>query len=418
MRLYTTVHLSEAIQTVRDSFNAITQTETIPLNQALGRILAADVQSKEDIPAFHRSTVDGYGVRAKDTFGASESIPAFLPFMGQVEMGGTAIALPPNAAVYVPTGGMLPEGADSVVMIEQTARLDDLVNIYKQVAPGENVILKGEDVTAGSAVMTKGRRLKSADIGVLASLGKANVTVFQKPKIAVISTGNELVPWDTPSLPLGKIRDSNAPAVMALAEQYGAESFYGGIVIDDYEILKDKVTALLQDHHMVVLSGGSSVGMQDYTSRLLKELAGGDLLVEGIAIQPGKPTLLTNCGGKAVMGLPGHPVSALNIFSWLGREMIQRLAGACLESGRVNYQKPSIKGVLTQNIPSQPGRMDVVRVMCETIEKDGKQQVAVTPVIGKSGLLRTLRDSQGVVVVEEAQEGLMAGADVAVIPLD
>ncbi|MDD4571927.1 MAG: molybdopterin molybdotransferase MoeA [Clostridia bacterium] len=405
MRLYRVRSIDEVLDVIKENFTHLSA-EQVDLLNAGGRVAAENIYATEDVPAFDRSTVDGYAVKAADTFGASESIPALLNLSGQVKMGEKADVLPPSAVIYVPTGGMLPEGADAVVMIEHTELLDDLLNLYKQAAPGDGVIKKGEDVSCGFLVLKQGSVLRAAEIGLLASLGIAEIKVTKKPVVAVLSTGDEIQPWDSPKLEIGQIRDSNAPAIMELAKQAGAEVFYGGIVKDDYDVLRTKAEELLTKSDMLVLSGGGSVGVKDFTCRLLGEL-GGSLLVEGVAVQPGKPTLMASCNGKAILGLPGHPVSALNIFNLVGKAVLAQMLGQA-----ESLWQPTVKAVLTHNIASQPGRTDMVRVV---LSLDSECNIQATPVFGRSGLLRTLKEADGIVTVAANTEGILAGKTVEVV---
>lgn len=383
--------------------------ETVETKDGGQRVVGRDVVAPEDVPGFDRSTVDGYALQAFDSYGASESMPALLTLTGEVRMGEGAPPLSPGTCIYVPTGGMIPAGADAVVMVEDTEVLGDIVNCYRQVAPGENIIRRGEDIRQGEIILEKGRLLRAPEIGVLASLGIATLQVAVKPRVGILSTGDEIVPYTTVTLKPGQIRDSNALAVGELARQRGAEIIYGGILKDSYQVFKSGIEELLQQVDFLVLSGGSSVGTRDFTAQVLEELGKPGLLVEGVAIQPGKPTLLAKCQGKPVLGLPGHPVSALNIFALFGTAIIDRLLG--------REEQPflaTVKAFLTKNIPSRSGRTDYVRVK---LSKKG-DGIEATPVFGRSGLLRTLADAQGLVVVPAESEGLLAGSQVDVILWD
>lgn len=405
MRLYRVSTPVEVLRLIRENFRVI-DTEVIALEQAGGRVTGEDITASEDVPGFDRSTVDGYAVRAADTFGAGETIPAMLRLAGEVLMGEEAPGLPPESCIYIPTGGMLPPGADAVVMIEDTETIGDLVNCSRQAAPGENVIARGEDVAGGDVVIQGGRRLRAPELGVLASLGISSLRVVKKPRVGIISTGNEIVPYTEEKLRPGQIRDSNALAVGHLALQRGAEAIYGGILQDSFDEFSRGVEKLLRQVDFLVLSGGSSVGTRDFSEKVLRRLSGGDLLVEGVAVQPGKPTLMASCQGKPVLGLPGHPVSALNIFSVFGSYIIDTLLGI-KDEGYI----PTVKARLTRNIPSSIGRTDYIRVRLERNEG----RVEAVPVFGRSGLLRTLASASGVVLVSSSSEGLLAGTEVEVI---
>lgn len=406
MRLYQVKMPHEVRKIIKDSFGPL-GSESIDITKAGTRVCAEEVTSPEDVPGFDRSTVDGYALKAADTFGASESLPAMLSYAGAVVMGHSAGNLPANdSCIYVPTGGMLPRGADAVVMIEDTELLGDILNCFRQAAPGENVIKRGEDIAQGISIIKKGKKLRSADVGLLASLGMARIKVAKKPLIGIVSTGDEVVPYTTENLQPAQVRDCNAPALAVLAAAKGADTIYAGVFSDDYDSLKKNMMELLQQVDFLLLSGGSSVGKRDYTAQVLTEISDNKrLLVEGIGIQPGKPTLLAKCQGKPILGLPGHPISALNIFSLFGTYIID-----CLQGFDDEGLSPSVKALLTRNAPSRAGRIEYIRVK---LEKAGDKYEA-TPVFGRSGLLRTMADSHGVIIVPAVSEGLLAGKEVEV----
>jgi molybdopterin molybdotransferase len=408
LRLLQVSAVEEVLQIIAQSFGPL-ETEEIELAIAGGRYPALDIIAGEDVPAFTRSTVDGYAVRANETFGAQENLPAFLHLAGEVKMGEPAFILKNGEACYLPTGGMLPAGADAVVMLEYTEVTGSLLNIYRQVAPGENLIQAGEDLACGQLVLKEGRKLRGPELGLLASLGLAKVNVVKKPRVAIFSSGDELAPWKTETLSPGQIRDSNGIALTYLAQGMGVEANYLGILPDEYPVFRDEISKGLAEADLVVISGGSSVGARDYTARALAELGGGRLLVEGVAIQPGKPTLIASAGGKPLLGLPGHPVSALNIFALFGSAIIRRLSGA-----KDPVWKASVRAVLTKNIPSRPGRTDLVRVSLQRTE----QGVNATPIFGRSGLLRTLAEADGIIWIAAAADGLLAGEIVEVFLWD
>lgn len=408
MQFYSLQTVTAVQQLIRQEFSAL-PAETIDITLACGRVCAASVQASENVPAFPRSTVDGYAVKAQDTYGASESIPAFLQKQDEVAMGQPAPNLLPGSAIYVPTGGMLPPGADAVIMIEDVELLEDLLNCYRQVAPGDNVIQRGEDIALGKEIIPGGRLLRAQEIGLLASLGIGQITVTRQPRVGILSSGDEIVPRQTLHLTPGQVRDSNGPALLALAAQHGAITLYGGIVPDEYSSLQEKGYAMLNEVDFLVLSGGSSVGARDHTARFLEELRPAGLLVHGVAMQPGKPTLLTSYQGKPVLGLPGHPVAALNVFSLFGLPILQRLLGQ-EEQPWQSY----VDAYLTHNIASKPGRADYIRVRLQT-DETGK--LWATPIFGRSGLLSTLSDANGILVVEAGLEGILAGEIVRIIPL-
>lgn len=379
--------------------------EEVLLGEAGGRCLAGNVAAPEDVPGFDRSTVDGYAVAARDTFGAGEGLPALLECAGEGRMGREAPPIRSGQCLLVHTGGMLPEGADAVVMVEDAEVAGTLVQCHRQVAPGENVIRRDEDLAAGEPALARGALLRAPEVGLLASLGITRVMVHRRPRMGVLSSGDELVPAGTPNLSPGQIRDSNSPALLYLGRQAGAVVTGGGILKDSFDVFLEKAGTLLAEVDFLVLSGGSSVGTRDYTALTLQELGPPGLLVEGVAIQPGKPTLLADCGGKPVLGLPGHPVSALIIFSLFGTAILHRLAG----QARTRFT-PAVRAVLDRNVPSRSGRTDYVRVNLR--EESGS--VVASPVFGRSGMLRTLARADGVIVIPPELEGLPEGTPVEV----
>ncbi|HZG82901.1 MAG TPA: molybdopterin molybdotransferase MoeA, partial [Brevibacillus sp.] len=299
MKFFQVKTVTETLEIIHKHYGPVRQPVTLPLGQALGMVLAEDIRSTEQVPHFARSTVDGYAVRARDTYGASDSLPAFLDIQGKVEMGRPAsLPLKEGQAQGIPTGGMIPEGADSVVMIEHVEEVGELLNVFRQVAPGENIIRAGDDVMAGELVMSAGQRLRPQDLGVLAAIGKTRVTVYPRPVVAILSTGDEIVPADKAQLAPGEVRDINSVTIGAAARACGAEVIDGGIVKDDYAAFLARARELFEQADMVILSGGSSVGTRDFTEQVMQALGEPGVLVHGVSIKPGKPTILAKAGEK------------------------------------------------------------------------------------------------------------------------
>jgi molybdopterin molybdotransferase len=367
--------------------------ETVPLGMAAGRVLAQDVRSDVDIPGFDRSVVDGYAVRAAETTGASDPVPAMLRTLGRVEMGhAVATAIRPGECIYVPTGGIVPAGADAVVMVENTGQAGDDILVKKPVAHGENVLLHNEDFSTGEIVLGRGKRLSAQDAGVLAAAGCAMVPVYRQPVIGVISTGNEIVPvTETPAA--GQVRDSNSFMAGAYVQEHGCRATYYGIIRDDRHALLAALVKALGECDAVLISGGSSKDDRDMAAALIAEL--GEVLVHGIAIAPGKPTIIGRARSKPVIGLPGHPASAFIVLIAIVRHLLDHMNGDATPIQR------SVQARLAQNVPSPRGREDYVRVKVA----DG----VATPVFGKSGLLNTLTRSNGVIRIPAESEGLEAG---------
>lgn len=407
MQFFKVKTVEETFALIEEKIPAIRQTEVRGLEEALHYILAEPVIAKENVPSFDRSTVDGYAVRARDTYGSSESMPGFLTIAGEVKMGEVPTAkVGPGDAVYVPTGGMLPVGSDSVIMIEHCEDVDQLLNTYKQVAPGENVIRAGEDIKKGETILTPGVKLRPQELGALASLGVSAVTVYRKLKVGYLSSGDEIVPYQTQALLEGQIRDINYLTIAGIANEWNVDVIYGGIVRDDYQEFQQQARELYEQVDCLILSGGSSVGAKDYTTEVIQSLGDPGVFVHGISIKPGKPTILAMANGKPVIGLPGHPASAMIIFKLFGERILRKLKGEVLE------RKPErIFAKITKNIPSSMGRSDYIRV--RLFEKEGEWWAE--PIIGKSGLITTLVKSDGIVEISSEKEGISQGDFVPVI---
>ncbi len=382
----------------------------IPLAEADGRILAEDVTAQEQLPPFSRSTMDGFAVRARDTFGCSESEPALLTIVGEIAMGspGQDITLKPGQTARIWTGGALPAKADGVVMVEYTHLLDDdTVEIFRPVAPGENVIRAGEDFETGQVILERGRKLRPQDLGVLAGLGITTVPVYRQPQVAILSTGDELVPPDQTPAP-GQIRDINSTTLAALVREAGGIPKQLGITRDSFDDMLAACRQAVADADMVLLSGGSSVGRRDFTLQVLEELPSSELLAHGVAIRPGKPTILASVDNKALFGLPGHVASAIVVFHLFVRPLLRLFSGLPADHGL-----QQIQATTTQQIPSAIGREEYVRVQLNW-QEPGQPPLA-TPIYGKSGLLFPLVRADGLLVIHRDSEGLDQGASARVL---
>jgi len=381
--------------------------ERVALAEGLGRCVAATLTSDMDLPGFRRSTMDGFALEAASTFGASGASPALLEVCGAIEMGTEAAnRLERGQAARILTGGMLPPGADSVVMIEHTEALDEAtIEVTRSVAPGQHVIEADEDVARGDRLMAAGHRLRPQDIGLLAALGHAQVEVFQKPVVAILSTGDEVVPVGSKPT-TGQVRDVNSHTLCALVTEAGGEPRPMGIVGDDLEPLTRLSREALHDAHMVIISGGSSVGSRDLTLQLLEGLPDSEVLFHGVAIKPGKPTILARVGTTPFWGLPGHVASAMVVFRVLVRPYLEHLSGACSSDSALQ-----VPARLSRNIASAHGRREYIRVKLEVC--DG--ELLALPILGKSGLIRTMVAADGVVEIDVNTEGLTEGTWVRVL---
>ncbi|MDH4010818.1 MAG: molybdopterin molybdotransferase MoeA, partial [Desulfobacterales bacterium] len=381
------------------------KTEEIPLVESVGRILAKDMVADDDLPDFPRAIVDGYAVKGASTFGSSESNPAYLKLSGSIAMGESPeIAVGPGEAAQIATGGMLPPGADSVVMIEHTEAIDDTtIEVYRSVAPGQNMIAVGEDIKKQTRVLLNGQLIRPQEAGLLAALGKQQVAVYQKPVIGIISTGDEIVPInETPGR--GQIRDINSYTLSGLIHEAGAVAVSYGIVRDDFKILFEKCKLALEQCDMILISGGSSVGARDYTADVLSALRDAKILVHGISISPGKPTILAKAQNKAFWGMPGHVVSAMIVFSRVVKPFVEHL------SGQAAGQKKELRlqAKLSRNVASRQGRIDFIRVQLRLEEG----RLWADPVLGKSGLISTMVNADGLIEIDINTEGLDKGAEV------
>jgi molybdopterin molybdotransferase len=375
----------------------------IPLGEALRRVPARPVTAPHPLPGFARSTVDGYAVRAADTYGVSEGLPGYLTVTGAVLMGTEPdIAVAPGCAVSMPTGGALPPGADAVVMIEYTAEaMPGTIEVVRPVAPGDGMVRADEDARIGQEIIPDGRVLRPQDLGMLAAAGVTSVRVHARPVVTIFSTGDEVVPAETQALKPGQVRDATAAALAALVEDAGGTPVLGGIIPDDPAALEEALRAALEASDVIVISAGSSVGARDETATAVARLGAPGIWCHGLAVKPGKPTLLADCGGVPVIGLPGNPRSALVVFRLIGMPVIRQVGGCT-----VPPPEPSARARLSRDLASATGRLDVVQVKVS--------EGTATPVFGLSALLSVLTAADGYIVIPEEATGLDAGTEVDV----
>ena len=375
---------------------------------------AGPVTAPHALPGFARSTVDGYAVRAADTYGASEGLPGYLTVVGAVRMGTVPgetapdVTVLPGTVVSMPTGGAIPPGADAVVMIEYTAEaMPGTIEVVRPVAQGEGIVRADEDAAEGQQLIPEGHVLRPQDLGMLAAAGVTRVRVRERPVVTIFSTGDEVVPPDTAVLKPGQVRDATASALAALVSDAGGAPVYGGIVSDDPGALEEALRAALPASDVIVISAGSSVGARDETANAVAALGPPGIWCHGLAIKPGKPTLLAECGtgpdtpGVPVIGLPGNPRSALVVFRLVGMPLLRLVAGAGAPP-----PEPSTRARLSRDLASATGRLDVVQVTVT----DG----TATPLFGASALLSVLTEADGYIVIPEEATGLDAGTEVTV----
>lgn len=394
--MFTVKTPEEASALIERVFSACMPAEEIPLRDAPGRILAEAVKGSEYVPGFDRSTVDGYAVIASDTFGCSDALPALLTLCGEVEMGKNADrVLHKGECIYVPTGGAMPKGADAAVMVEYTENYGDgTIGILKSAAPGSNLIFKGDDVSPGKEVLKAGRKLTAGDIGALAAMGINRVKVSRKPVVGIISTGDELVDIEeTPKE--GQIRDVNSIMLAASVSEAGAEYISYGILKDDEELLQRTLDKALAECDMVLISGGSSVGMKDATCRVLESR--GEVLFHGLAMKPGKPTILGKAAGKPVFGLPGHPAAACFVSELFVKPLLAGMMGRTITPRTVSAR-------ITEAVSANHGRAQYMGV---TLHAENGILYA-SPIHSKSGLITSLAGSDGFFCIPRDCEGISA----------
>lgn len=374
--------------------------ENIVLEQADGRVLAADVIAGENLPLAPRSCMDGYALRAQDVFGASEMNPAYLECVGDISIARPAdFSLGDGECAAIVTGGILPQGADAVVMVEHTEPLGaDTIEIRKSLAPHEHVMFAGEDTVVGQVALPSGTVVRPQEVGLLAALGVQSVSAHRVPKVGIISTGDELVSVDVAPR-VGQVRDVNSYTLSCLVKRAGGVSRCYGIVLDELDSLVGVLEQALQENDTVFLSGGSSVGSRDITIEAIQRIEGATVITHGVAISPGKPLILARVGNKSIWGLPGQVASAHVVMFVLGVPFLRYLAGEALPFRQERW--PSCRALLARNVPSKQGREDYVRVK---LSDNGEHMVA-TPLHGKSGLLRTMLAADGVIRIPAGSEG-------------
>lgn len=389
--------------------------EAVPLHHAPGRITAGDIFAPEELPSFPRSTMDGFAVRSADTFGASEGLPALLNIKGTILMGKEPPgSIGPGEAMSIPTGGMLPQGSDSVVMVEHCEQIGESVAVLRPVAPLENTIQAGDDYKAGDLVLPAGRLIRPQDGGIMAALGLMKIEVADRPRVIIFSTGDEIIsPEETPRA--GQVRDVNGFLLGAQVRENGGEAVYAGIIADRKDVLHNALLQALKEADLVLVSGGSSVGARDVAIEAINALPGEGVLFHGVAMRPGKPLLYGMSEGKPVFGLSGNPVSAMFGFILFVRPVLRMLCGLPPFAAIV----PAVEALLDTNIASNGGREDYIRVTLNfegnTESTDSKDNVIhARPVFGGPGLLQTVVQGDGYFVIPRDVEGVAAGSIVKV----
>lgn len=402
MDFFKVVTVERAREIIMENFKEYKfELEEVDILHSLERVLGEDIYSEIDVPEFNRSTVDGYAIVASDSHGASDSIPSVLNVVGEVYMGEiTDKRIVSGNAIYVPTGGMVPDGADGVIMIENVEKLDeDTLLLNKPISNGQSIIYKGDDIKKNSLILEKGRKIGPEIMGLLGALGKKDITVYSKPKFYIISTGDEIIGIDE-ELKLGKIRDINSFALFGAIIELGGQVTGKTIVKDDFELLKREVEKAVEISDIVLISGGSSVGTRDFTKDVIDSFEGRGVFVHGLSVKPGKPTIVGEGNGKLIFGLPGHPVSSIIVFKALVEEFVK-------EKMNIREIKPQIKATMDFNFPSASGKQTYQMVNLR--REDGKY--FASPNFGKSSMISLLKNSDGYIILEKHEEGIYKGED-------
>lgn len=394
----------DAVLALRLQFEEVGR-ESVDLENALGRVLAEDFVAAADVPGFDRATMDGYAVQAASTFGAGEANPAYLTVVGSVVMGQAPDHhVGAGQASRIATGGMLPSGADSVVMVEHAGRIDDqTIEVYHSVAPGQHVVARDEDAALGETLLEAGCRLRPQEVGLMAACGATSVQAFKLLRVGIISSGDEVVPVAADPM-VGQVRDVNTHTLASLVRQAGGVPLCYGIVKDQFEDQLAMCRRALSETDMVLISGGSSVGNRDLTVKVLSALPQSQILAHGVSIRPGKPTILARCAKTVFWGLPGHVASAMVVFNTLVRPFMAHISGWRTDHPVV------VNARLSRNVASAQGRIDFVRVKLSNREGE----VWAEPVLGASGLIRTMVLADGLIAIDRDCEGVEQGVAVKV----
>jgi molybdopterin molybdotransferase len=405
------VTLETAFKDYLEQFEQQQNSKLCQLQESYGQILAKDYPAERDLPGFNRSTVDGYAVSSKVTFGASAQNPVYLPLAGEINMGTIAeFALPLGEVAEISTGGALPEGADSVVMIEQTALLKgNIIEIRSSVTPLENVLRRDDDIACGELLLKKGDKVTSATIGLFAAMGINEIEVVSPILAGIVATGDEIVSNKEETVPPGCVRDVNNPVLTSMLKKAGAVVTDFGIIKDDEKALRKCIRQSVSENNITLISGGSSAGARDFTNKIISELPEGEVIFHGLMVAPGKPTILGKAGKKIIIGLPGNPVSMAVIMRFLVLPLIGRLKGKTLWK-----PYPVTKVELTEQISSKPGREEFIRVFVDlTVIKPVAKIIR-----GHSGSIASLSRANGYIHIPLEKEGLPRGYMADFYPLE
>jgi molybdopterin molybdotransferase len=379
-----------------------TKAVVVSVQDALNRVLAEDLIAEEDLPRFDRSAVDGYAVKAEDTFGVSQFKPKTLRLTSASEVKN-------GEAKQVWTGTPIPKGADAVLMLENVKLVSDgEIEVWTAITPGENVSKRGEDIAKGTIAIKAGTRLKPHHLGLIAALGKGKINVFEKPKVAILATGNELVMVGE-KLRENQIYEVNRLLLASLCHEIGAEPIDLGIAKDDVEEISEKLKHGLEKADIIITTGGTSVGASDLVPTAINGLGKPGVLIHGVAMRPAMPTALAIVGDKPIIVLSGNPVAAFFGFEVFARPLILKMLGI------ENEPRPVVVAKLTRRTSTALGRKTFVRV--RVFQQNGEFYAEPISARG-SGIISTLTRANGYVVVPENREGLEEGETVQVYLFD
>jgi len=404
---------NKALEKFLNNISFTPSTELVPTMDALGRVVSSSIKAPHPLPEFRRSTVDGYAVDAETTFGASESLPLNIQVLAEVNMGEIpGFKVGKGECALIHTGGMLPEGTNSVVMLEFTQLIvPGRIEIYQSTAYGENVIQTGEDVLTGEVVIPEARKIRSLEIGGLLALGITELIVNRRPVVGIISTGDELISPEYPTQP-GKVRDINSYSLSVLVQELGGIPVRYGIIRDDFDLLEKTAKLAFSKSDLLLITAGSSASARDITSQIIELLGSPGIIVHGINIRPGKPTILAVCEGKPVIGLPGNPVSAMVIAFLYLKPAIEKLSGLT-----VNPVRPRFFARLSTNISSSSGREDWVAVRLFRKENMESRELLAEPIFSKSNLIFSLVRADALARIPPEVNGMEAGQEVELLLL-
>jgi molybdopterin molybdotransferase len=405
--MFTAYSIEEAREIIRLNQSYSLQVDKINIENSLGRIISRDIVSECNVPGFRRSIMDGYAVKHSDLVNASECSKVELKLVGEVEMGRTAeVSISEGECAYIPTGGMLPEGADSVLIIENTTVMSkNTILAYEKTLIGENVVSEDEDIKKDTTILKKGKKIRPYEMGVLASIGCISLEVYKCLRIGILSTGDEIVsPYETPKM--GQVRDINTYLLTGLVRECNCEPVIFNVKTDEYNEIFNTTKQAIAECDIVLIVGGSSMGIKDQTLRVLKGMENSQVLIHGLALKPGKPTIIAKCNNKMIFGMPGHPLSCAVVYKTLVKYYLDYI---------MNYREEEYPVLceLTNGYKKTKGREEYIPVVIE--EKEG--EFYATPIVGRSGIITTFSKAYGYFKTRKEQDNVLKGDRVLVYKL-